>query len=143
MKTNFYIILAILICLCFSSYILAQEPGQERPWQNRPRQGNFQDMRNMPMQHPMGGGGNIAMTADATHIYVLMGMTLYKINKATMAVEKTMQLPLPKRPERPERGEGQWQGQGQGQGQGRYRPHMNNNKPEPPEPPEPPEEPEE
>lgn len=43
------------------------------------------------MMRPMGGA---AMAMDATHLYVTEGANVYKINKTTMKIEATLELPV-------------------------------------------------
>lgn len=74
-------------------------PGAPPP----PGPGGFQGQ---PGQMRQGIGGTATMVLDNTHLYILRGNTLYKVNKADLKVQGTGELPMPQPPGGPARGGG-------------------------------------
>ncbi len=60
-----------------------------------PRGGNTQPMQAGPMPMMMGGGGNAVMVADGNYLFILQGNNLYKVNKDSLKVVATGELPRP------------------------------------------------
>jgi hypothetical protein len=88
--------LALLLCLfgfCYAFSLLWSAPASAQQFDERAR----------GMMPPMRGGGEVAIAMDQTHIYVATAKAVYKINKATFTIEKTLDLPNsePQRMERP------------------------------------------
>lgn len=97
MKMRLYATLALVICyalwLGMPSVSAQERPfGPDGPRDMRSGQDGPMEMRKPPQQER-----GIAITTDATHIYIVMEMVLYKISKATMEVEKTLFLPHPRK----------------------------------------------
>lgn len=87
-------LLACLFALCYGVSV----------WWSAPASAQQFPEREQGMMPPMmrGGGGEVAIAIDQTHIYVATTRAVHKINKATFTIEKTLELPISE-PQRPDR----------------------------------------